>query len=61
MSAWPSDFEKKLIEAHRLNETHPACPPPCHGPILVADTSTDVETTLKCVKCGASTTYPNAK
>ena len=58
MAAWPPDFEKKLIEAHRLEESFPVCPPPCHGPILASTGGTDeLETTLKCSRCGASTTY----
>jgi hypothetical protein len=62
MSAWSPDFEKKLIEAHRLKETLPACPPPCHGPLLVTGAGADsVETMLKCTRCGTSTTYRNAQ
>ena len=58
MSAWSPDFEKKLIESNRLKEPRP---PPCHGAILASDGGTDgLETMLKCVKCGASTSYPNA-
>ncbi len=56
MSEWPADFEKKLVEAHHLKETSPACPAPCHGRIL-ADPNADGSAILKCVKCGASTTY----
>jgi hypothetical protein len=57
MADWDPDFEKKLVEAHRLNEVLPVCPAPCHGPILVAAGAADGETTLKCPRCGASTTY----
>jgi hypothetical protein len=57
MSEWSPDFEKKLVEAHRMKEPLPACPPPCHRPILAADGSAEGETTLKCTTCGASTTY----
>ena len=59
MSAWPHDFEKKLIEAHRMQEPLPVCPPPCHGQLLVSDGGTDgADTVLTCTKCGASTSYP---
>jgi hypothetical protein len=58
MSDWPQDFEKKLIEAHRMKEPMPVCPPPCHGPILASHGGTDgLETTLKCTRCGALATY----
>ena len=61
MSVWSPDFEKKLIESNRLKEPRPVCPPPCHGAILASDGGTGgLETMLKCVKCVASTSYPNA-
>jgi hypothetical protein len=57
MSALSTDFEKKLIEAHKMKEPLPVCPPPCHGHFVVEGGTDGADTTLKCAKCGAGTSY----